>query len=329
MRSNETYLITGASGFVGGHLLAHLLKTDPELIIGTCRKPCDNPFGPKVQFESLDLNDQKGISKLILKYKPTKIVHLAAESSVQYSWDHPTKSFNNNVNIFLNVLEAIRLNKHECRILSIGSSECYGIVQKSDLPLDEKTTLNPVSPYAVARVAQELLCKVYTDSYGLDIVLTRSFNHFGPGQDKRFVIPAFVRQVVERKKNNSKEPIKTGNLEIVRDFLDVRDVVRAYSLLLERGKTGEVYNICRGDGFSLKQILDQIGEIAEFPVETRVDPALIRPNDNPVIIGNNKKIREQIGWDEQFSLQETLGEIVSTEIGSTIANPVSIQKRVI
>jgi len=249
--------------------------------------------------------------RCIQKYQPDTVVHLAAQSSVGYSWDNPVSSFNNNVNIFLNLIESIRISNIDCRILSVGSSESYGIVDKSILPLKESDALNPISPYAVARVSQEMLSKVYVEGYGMDILMTRSFNHFGPGQDERFVIPSFIKRILNRKKYNSNEVIEVGDLSIIRDFVDVRDVVKAYVLLLEYGATGKIYNICSGEGRSLKEILINIQLILNYNVGYRVNPSFIRPNDNPIIIGDYSKIKQKVGWSPEINLDKSLQDIVT------------------
>jgi GDP-4-dehydro-6-deoxy-D-mannose reductase len=170
--------------------------------------------------------------------------------------------------------------------------------------------LNPINPYAVARVSQELISKIYIDGYGLDIVMTRSFNHIGPQQKDIFVVSSSVKQMVRMKKKNiHKGVLRAGNLKIVRDFLDVRDVVRAYYLLLQKGKKGEIYNVCSGKGVSLKELVNYIADYLKIKVEFRVDQSLIRPNDNPIIIGNNNKIKNALGWHPLIPLKKSIVDI--------------------
>lgn len=308
-----TYLITGATGFVGQHLISYLIYQQKATnIIGTYRNSNIISNSCYTIFEKVDLNNISALSRIIDRYKPNYIIHLAAESSVGYSWESPIKSFNNNINIFINLLEAIRKSKLTCRILSVGSSEGYGVVEEKHLPLKEDSPLNPISPYAVARVSQELLSKVYIEGYGLDIILTRSFNHFGPGQDIRFVIPSFSKQIIDRKLNQSFEPIKTGNLSIIRDFIDVRDVVKAYVKLIEKGEKGAIYNVCSGKGNTLQEIVDTICDVLSFNVTTITNSKYIRPNDNPVIIGDNSKLRNEIGWNPKYSIRQTLKDVIKS-----------------
>src|ERR1019366_2026315 len=210
----------------------------------------------KCDFQKLDLLNKAEVEKVVSEFKPNYVLHLASYSSVAFSWEKPVESFTNNTNIFLNLIETIRSLKLNCRILSIGSSEEYGNVNAVDLPLKETQVLKPISPYAVARVSQEMLSKIYADSYEMDIIMTRSFNHIGTHQKDFFVIPSFAKQLINLKKTNSEiKELTTGDTSIVRDFVDVRDVVKAYYLLFKKGKKGEIYNLCSGKGISLNEII--------------------------------------------------------------------------
>ena len=314
-RVERKYLITGFSGFVSRYFVEYL-KQKPEKsnILGIdITKPsfdlkgCSNT---DIKFLKVNLLDKNKIKDIILKFQPDFILHLASFSSVAFSWQKPVLSFNNNTNIFLNLLEAIRETGIKCKLLSVGSSEEYGIVKKEGLPLSESIRLNPISPYAVARVSQELLSKIYVDGYGLNIVMTRSFNHIGPWQKDVFAVSSFAKQMVKIKKENRyKGVLRVGNLKIVRDFLDVRDVVKAYYLLLLKGKRGQIYNVCAGRGITLKELINYIADYLKIKVELKVDQSLIRPNDNPVIIGNNKKIRDELGWQPEIPLRKSIVDI--------------------
>ncbi len=308
----KKYLITGASGFVGRYLIDLLVDSNEDIkIITTTRNTkIDEEFSRFENF-NVELTNYDAIYSLLNTHRPDYIIHLASDSSVGFSWKEPIKSFNNNVNIFLNIIEAVRILNINCRVLSIGSSEQYGKFSQDELPLQESHKLNPISPYAVARVSQELLSKVYVDGYGCDIVMTRSFNHTGPRQDSRFVIPSFARQLVERKLNNSSESIETGDLSIVRDFVDVRDVVKAYLLLLKHGRSGEVYNICSGKGQDLQTMFNLLKKYSGVSVDSIVNNNFIRPNDNPIIIGDNTKICLETGWKPEISIEDSLRDIIN------------------
>jgi GDP-4-dehydro-6-deoxy-D-mannose reductase len=307
-------LITGVMGFVSRHLLKHLSDSgECYEITGLCRNPGKidvNNKTIKLNLVAADLNDREKILPLLDKVRPEQLIHLASDSSVAHSWHTPVESFQNNTNIFLNLVESVRNLNFPCRILSIGSSEEYGVVDAANIPISENTPFNPVSPYAVARVSQELLSKIYVDGYGMDIVMTRSFNHIGPGQKEDFVVSSFAKQIMNIKKGRG-SVLEVGNIDIVRDFLDVRDVVKAYMLLLEKGKSGKMYNVCSGEGNSLKVLLDKMMAIAGVDFGYHINEQLIRPADNPVIIGNNKKIRNECGWQPLITLDASLNDILA------------------
>lgn len=314
------YLITGYSGFVSRHFLAFLEKqatdsgTSIDVLCIDINCPPSFPEYPHLKLikRHINLLDYDLLEKELVSFAPERILHLASFSSVAKSWEEPQKSFSNNTNIFLNLVEAVRRANLKCRILSIGSSEEYGNVNPTDVPLTEKHPLNPISPYAVARVSQEMLSKVYTDSLGMDIVFTRSFNHIGTGQRDIFVIPSFVKQIYTQKKAHPTQKVQldTGNVDIIRDFLDVRDVVTAYNSLFEKGKAGECYNICSGNGHTLREIIHMIGALSNVEINITVDQSKIRPNDNKIIIGSHEKITQATGWNPLYSLKDSLSSII-------------------
>ena len=259
--------------------------------------------------------DKEALKVALETFNPDYILHLAALSSVAYSWKYPTESFMNNSNIFLNLIDAIREVNPECRILSVGSSEEYGNVSRSELPLKESQRVNPVSPYAVARVSQELMSKVYVKAYGMNVIMTRSFNHIGPRQDDRFVIPSFIKRIIDIKNNGkTKGEIETGDTTIIRDFVDVRDVVRAYYMLLTEGTPGEIYNICSGNAYKLSDIIDCIATEVGVKVTTRVNPEFVRPDDNKEIVGSAYKLEVELGWKPEIDIKDTLRVMIAERI---------------
>jgi GDP-4-dehydro-6-deoxy-D-mannose reductase len=310
-------LITGISGFVGGHFVHYLTTHHNNLEIhGISRsKPAWDfvNIPPRLlnvhHFHKADLNDIPRIKLLIEEIQPDYILHLAAQSSVAESWKTPVFSFLNNTNIFLNIIDTVRLNDNAARVLSIGSSEQYGIVPENDLPITEERPQCPENPYAVARVAQEHLARIYAKGYDLDICCTRSFNHCGPGQTDRFVVSAIVKQFVKIARGIQKPVINIGNGAIVRDFVDVHDVVDAYNLLLTKGKKGEVYNICSGQGRAIKDIITMLSEMLHIRVEVHQEQSQIRPIDNPRIIGSYKKIQRDLGWGPTIPFEQSLMSI--------------------
>ena len=311
------YLITGFSGFVGQHFVEYLDSQEKNCLIkGLDIQNHDFRFdhykNVQISFEKIDLLSRDQIEYVIHEFQPNYILHLASCSSVAFSWKEPVQSFQNNTNIFLNLIDAVRKLNIDTRILSIGSSEEYGNVNDEDLPLKEDHKLNPVSPYAVARISQEYLSGVYVDGYGMDIVLTRSFNHIGPMQKSVFVVSSLAKQLVEIKKaGKNKGGIVTGDVSIVRDFTDVRDVVCAYYLLLKDGKKGNLYNVCSGIGLSIKDIIDMMAKQLNIEVDINIDNRLIRPADNKKIIGSNEKIKRELGWQNNIPLERSLKDIIA------------------
>ena len=306
----KKYLITGIGGFVAYHFLERLNALgEPVEVLGL-----DLKLSPEVKnysFENvklslveLNLLEYRALEIALVSFSPNYIVHLASFSSVGKSWEMPLESFLNNTNIFLNIAEIVRHNKIKCRILSVGSSEEYGNVKETDIPLKESMVLHPGNPYAVARVSQEMLSKCYVDSYKLDIILTRSFNHVGTRQRIDFAIPSFAKQIAD-----GATKLSTGDLSVIRDFIDVRDVVDAYFALLEKGKSGELYNVCSGCGHSLKEVVEMLAKIFEVKITTETDPKRVRPNDNKIIIGDYSKIKEHTGWEPKINFEESLKAI--------------------
>lgn len=307
------YLITGASGFVAAHFLRFLDSLDePCEVLGLdVQSSPGGGYRFSYSVRVVDLLDARALEGLLLEFRPTRILHLASMSNVGQSWKAPVESFTNNTNIFLNLLDPIRKHGLETKVLSVGSSEEYGLVQESDLPLTESKPLRPGSPYGVARVAQEQLSQVFAEGYGLDVVMTRSFNHIGPGQREQFVIPSFVKQVVEAKRaGKTRIILRAGNTRVVRDFLDVRDVVRAYHELLARGTKGQVYNICSGVGRSLDQVLEILSELTGVVVELEVDPGLVRPNELMTMIGSAHKLHQELGWTPRHEFRASLNDMI-------------------
>ena len=311
------YLITGFSGFVGRHFIDYLENNEKGCLVkGLDIHDPNFRFeqyrNAKISFEKIDLLHKDKVEYIIHEFQPNYILHLASFSSVAFSWKEPVQSFQNNTNIFLNLIDAARKLNIDTRILSIGSSEEYGNVNDSDLPLKEDHKLNPVSPYAVARISQEYLSRVYTDGYGMDIILTRSFNHIGPMQSSVFVVSSLAKQLVElMKSGKTKGDIVTGDVSIVRDFTDARDVVRAYYLLLKEGKKGEIYNVCSGVGLLLRDVIDMMARLLSIEVNIKIDDRLIRPADNKKIIGSNEKIKRELGWENTIPLEQSLRDIIN------------------
>ena len=248
--------------------------------------------------------------KVIYDFAPDYILHLASYSSVTGSWKSPGASFQNNVNTFLNLVEAIRSVGLKCRLISVGTSEEYGKVDIKDLPLSEDHLLNPSSPFGIARFSQELVAKLYAEVYGLDIIMTRSFNHIGAGMNQENSVASFARQLVEIRQTRLHELLVTGDIGIVRDFIDVRDVTRAYDMLFVNGRKGQIYNVCSGCGISLHNIIQIMCEILGLEITVKENRKLLRPKDNPVIIGDNNKIKTEINWTNEVPIEFSISDLL-------------------
>ena len=302
------YLITGASGFVGRHLITRLQQSEAEVLATDMQETL--PFTePKVVYKQLNLNDAAQTAALISEFKPDYLVNLAGSSSVGQSWKEPKACFENNISIVFNILEAVRLQGLKTRILLIGSSEEYGETAKEGI-LTEESPLKPISPYAVAKVSQEMLAKMYVQGYGLDIVMTRSFNHIGPGQRDTFVIPSFIKQMIDIKNNRQENKLFVGNVDVQRDFTDVRDVVDAYLLLLRSAPSGQPFNVSSGNAVSLKYIIEICSSLLQISPALSVDPHKFREHDLPSVCGNNSKL-SSLGWNKYWSLDQSLLDIIN------------------
>lgn len=310
-------MITGVSGFVGHHFIQFLYDEGIEMeICGVdLREPTYDltPYRDRllIDFQSVNLLDIESIRAVFQEFTPDYILHLASFSSVAFSWQHPADSFVNNTNLFLNLMTVVGEFNKDCRILSVGSSEEYGNVTVEDVPIKERLAVKPSSPYAIARVSQEMLSKLYVDYFGFNIVMTRSFNHIGPWQDDRFVVPSFIKRIREiKERGQTKGVIETGDTSIVRDFVDVRDVVHAYYLLLTKAEAGSIYNICSGEGIALSNLIDRIADEFGVVITTKVNLDYVRPNDNRVMIGENYKIKHDLGWIPRIPLEKTLADMI-------------------
>ena len=302
-------LITGVNGFVGQHFLEYTLMHRPNItVIGAGRSKQSLLTHKNYVYHSLDLNHQADILQLLENFKPDYILHLASYSSVSESWRTPVECFTNNTNIFLHLIDSVRKLNLKSRVLSIGSSEQYGQSAQTVSPLYESTPLLPNSPYAVARTAQEMIAQIYAKNFNTDIILTRSFNHIGPKQKDTFVVPSFVRQLIQIARNGG--VLYTGDTSVIRDFTDIRDIVSAYWLLLEYGELGETYNICSGNGVQLCELINNISSLLNITPEILTDPERIRPSENPSIIGDNSKLKK-LGWTPTYSLSQTLNDMIS------------------
>ncbi len=308
-------LITGAGGFVGGHLCAYLLAhTDWELVGTVYPQPVEaQPSESRLRLQFADLRDPDGVRALVDEVRPDAIFHLAAQAFVPTSFADPWDTLENNIRAELNLLEAVRRlarsetsQNREVRVLVIGSNEEYGAPRAEELPLTEESPLRPSNPYAVSKVAQDFLGLQYHLAYGVPVVRVRPFNHTGPGQSPRFVVPAFASQIARIEAGLQEPVMKVGNLEAARDFSDVRDIVRAYHLAVTQGEPGEVYNLASGQARSVHGLLETLLSYARVEISVERDPARYRPVDVPVVYGSAAKFRRLTGWEPQIPFEQTL-----------------------
>jgi len=257
-----------------------------------------------------DLRDYTSLHHLLDEVRPDIIFHLAAQSFVPSSWRAPGETLTTNVAGQTNLFEAVRAHKLDPTIQIACSSEEYGLVKPDEVPIGESNPLRPLSPYAVSKVAQDFLGYQYFQSYGLKVVRTRGFNHTGPRRGSVFVASNFTKQVAAIEAGLQEPVIRVGNLDAVRDFTDVRDMVRAYWLAVTRGRPGEIYNICSGEGITMRELLDRIVAMAEVEVTVETDPERLRPSDVEILIGDNSKFRADTGWEPQIPLEQTLRDLL-------------------
>lgn len=313
-------LITGITGFAGSHLADYLLAHQPQVeIFGTrrWRSPMDNlahlgpDLGGKVKLIETDLRDYSSVRTCLEESRPDFIFHLAAQSFVPTSWSAPAETLNTNIVGQTNIFEAIRHLGLDPVVQIACSSEEYGLVYPEETPIKETNPLRPLSPYAVSKVAQEYLGYQYFMSYGLKVIRTRGFNHTGPRRGDVFVTSNFAKQLASIKLGLQEPVIRVGNLDAVRDFTDVRDMVRAYWLGVTKAKPGEVYNIATGHGITIKDLLGRLIELAGVEVKVQPDPARMRPSDVEILIGDSSKFRADTGWEPQIPLDQTLRDVVA------------------
>lgn len=300
-------LVVGGGGFVGPYLVRHLKdELGYEVTVTKTEKETLAMDGAVVK--NLDILDKNQISELLNEEKPDYLFHLAAQSSVAYSWKNPTLTVDVNIKGCVNLLEAVKDADEKPRVLLIGSGEEYGHIKKDECPIIEDNVLRPGNIYAATKLCQNMLGKIYSDAYGLDIMMVRAFNHIGPNQTPVFVVADFCKQVADIEKGKQEPVIYVGNLSAKRDFTDVRDVVKAYALLVKGGKRGETYNVGRGHAVAIEDILKEIVSMSDKDIEVKVDEKKLRPVDVPIIEPDIEKIKKEVGWEPVIELRQTLEE---------------------
>ena len=307
-------LVTGVTGFAGSHLVDYMLtRNDCEIFgIQRWRSPTENieHFKERIALAECDLRDASSTRDTLERIRPDWIFHLAAQSFVPTSWSAPTESLTTNLLGQLNLFEAVRRIGLSCRIQIACSSEEYGMVFENELPIRETNPLRPLSPYAVSKVAQDLLAYQYWMSWKVDSVRTRGFNHEGPRRGPVFVASDFAKQIADIEKGRKPPVLHVGNLEAKRDFTDVRDMVRGYWLALEKCEPGEVYNICRGQAWSIREVLELLLGMTKTKIEVRQDRMRLRPSDVPVLVGDRSRFTKATGWEPTIPFERTLHDML-------------------
>ena len=296
--------ITGACGFVGKHLIDYISQNKNWEIIGV-KLPTETAYS-NIKLYDADITDFSKIEQIIRTESPDYIFHLAAQSSVALSWKEPVSTINANINGTINILESARLNNLKSRILLVSSAEEYG--KQTTQPIQESISPAPSNIYALTKMCVTTLGKIYSDCYGMDIITARPFNHIGQGQSPIFAISDFCRQTALIEKGQQKNIIKTGNLSAKRDFSDVRDIVRAYLTLIEKGEKNEVYNIGSGNATSIEEVLNIILSKSKTEIKREVDPERMRPSDIPEITADTTKIQPL--WQPKIKLEQSIEDIL-------------------
>lgn len=303
-------LIIGGTGFVGTYLARYLQTLGYETAV--TKMPGElvqNPVSGAAVYE-LDILDRESVMRLLKEVEADQIFHLAAQSSVAISWKNPGLTIDVNIKGSTNVLEAVRESGRKTRILLVGSSEEYGSICPQEIPVQECTMVRPGNIYAATKACQNMIGGIYAKAYGMDVVMVRAFNHIGPNQEPVFAAADFCRQVARIEAGQQEAVIRTGNLDVERDFTDVRDVVRAYAMLAESGQAGETYNVGSGQARSIREIVQMVSKQSFADIRVETDPEKLRPVDVPHMRADIRKMQKITGWTPQISLEQTIQEML-------------------
>lgn len=300
----EKVLIFGVSGFVGSYLSKEFINNGYN-VVGT-DKIAGTMLPTEVEFHEADLLNSDAVEKLVNNIAPDIIINLAAISSVGASWNIPQTTVQVNVVGALNIMEAARKCKHKPKVLFVGSSEEYVI---SNIPINEQAELNANNPYGISKVSQEQFAKLYREQYGVKVYCVRPFNHTGVGQRDSFVLPSFCKQVAEIEKSGKSGTIKVGNLKVKRDFSHVKDIARAYRMIVENDKCEQIYNVGAGEAYSLEDMLAYVIGLSSQKIKIEVDQSRIRPTDQPIVCCDCSLIKKELGWKPQYTVFDALKEM--------------------
>lgn len=305
-------LITGVAGFAGSHLADHLRAIGQYDVFGIVQSPEDAAAAPISPDRAIiaDLIDPVATRKAIERCEPELVFHLAAMAWSAASWNDPWGVMENNVRAQTNILEALTVVAPQARLLIVSSAEVYGKLKPNEIPVGEETPLRPATPYAASKVAQEMMGIAFAEAKGLEIIRVRPFNHIGPRQKPGFVATDFAKQIASAELGLKPPIIRVGNLDVERDFTDVRDIAKAYRLIIEEGQPGDVYNIGSGRAISVQKILDGLLRAAQIEIEVEKDPALQRPAETPRVVANISRMRAVTSWSPERDLMQTLAEVM-------------------
>lgn len=303
--------VIGAAGFVGPYLIDEIYNELSKDIIAT-KLPHEELSTNKAKPMNLDILNIEHLSQFIKDNQPDYIFHLAAQSSVALSWKNPTLTIDINIKGIVNLLDAIKkINDYHPKILIIGSGEEYGLIEKNKVPIKEEYVLKPGNIYAATKACQNMIATIYAKAYNMNIVMTRSFNHFGPRQAPSFVVADFCKQVADIENGKQEPKIIVGNLSSKRDFTDVRDVVCAYVKLINNGKPGETYNVGSGKSYNIEYILKEIIKRSTKKISIEIDKNKFRPIDIPIIEADIEKLRTDTGWEPKISISKTIEDTLN------------------
>lgn len=299
-------LVIGAAGFVGDYLIRELHNNGIDAY--ATKLPHENFEGESAIVYDLDILDKDAVVDILYEIQPDYIFHLAAQSSVGVAWKNPQLTVDVNIKGSINVMDAVRDLFYKPRILLIGSGEEYGHIRPEETPIREDNALRPGNIYAATKACQNMVGSIYSRAYDMDLMMVRAFNHIGPGQASLFVVSDFCRQVAEIEKGIREPVIMVGNLAAKRDFTDVRDVVKAYVKLVQKGKAGETYNVGSGNAQEIRQILEKVIDMSDQEIKVKTDPNKIRPVDVPIIEADITKLNRLTGWKPEISVEQTIRE---------------------
>jgi GDP-4-dehydro-6-deoxy-D-mannose reductase len=308
-------IITGIAGFVGKHLTTYLTREGSHKILGidlNFKNFSSANFSRKIELLEMDLTDKQKIFSIVKRFKPHQIYHLAAQSSVSYSWEKPVETFKINVFGGINILESLKAFCPRCRVLMVCTAEEYGETSGENKAIDENFRIYPQNPYAISKSALDFFSSVYYSAYRLPVLISRSFNHIGPGQSERFVCSDFARQIALIDSGKQDPAIRVGNIQSQRDFLDVRDAVKAYNCIMNKGSVGQIYNVCSGKKRKISDLLDILISLStRSDIKVKIDRSKFRAIDVKIVYGDNSKLKAHTGWIPDYSIKTSLNDTLN------------------